>query len=103
MRPVVSGVANALDPREVLVLFARLLPHFRLGVPLQDEPGSDARRYFPNCAARQPVEVDPVHFMFARSFRYSNFHLPPIDPELHNPAARLPTRLKQQGADQCCR
>ena len=76
MGPIVSRIPNATAARKVLVLFARGLAHLRLSIARQDEPGPDARRYFANCAAGQPVEVDAVHFMFPGRFRYTDFHLP---------------------------
>ena len=74
MGPIVSRIPSATATREVLVLFARGLPHLRLSVTLQDEPGPDVRRYFANRAARQPVEVDTVHFVLPRRFRNPDFH-----------------------------
>jgi len=76
MGSIVSRIPNAAATREVLVLFARGLAHLRLSIARQDEPGPDARRYFANRAAREPVEVDAVHFMFPRRFRYTDLHLP---------------------------
>ena len=73
--PIVSRIANP-PARKILVLFAGGLAHLRLSIALQDEPGADARRYFANRAAREPVEVDAVHFMFPRRFRYTDLHLP---------------------------
>lgn len=73
-------VASAPPSRQVLVFLARCLPHFRLGVALCDEPGSNKGRYLAYHAARQPIQVDAVDFGLPRFFRYADFHLPPIVP-----------------------
>jgi hypothetical protein len=73
---VVGRVAKVPHAAEFVVLFRRALSHFRVGISLRDKPGSDARRYFADAAALQPVEADAVELLLPRFFRYSDLHVP---------------------------
>jgi hypothetical protein len=73
---VVGRVADVPEAAEILVLFGRALSHFRVGVTLCDEPGSDARRYLADAAPLQPVEADAVELLLPRFYRYSDLHVP---------------------------
>src|SRR5262245_4737363 len=75
------------------------MPHFRLGVTSHDEPGSNARRYFPNHARRQPVHMHAVHFGFTRPFRYADFHLPPCGFRSYTNPRCAPSMAQKQRRD----
>src|SRR5439155_24100021 len=75
-----GGVTTRLHPIEKVVdlrpvgLVAWCSAHLELCVVLGDQPGPDARRHFPDAAALELVDTNPVEFTFTRRLSNSHFH-----------------------------
>ena len=80
---VVSGIAGHPRSGVVQILEADIVPHFRLGVALGDEPGSDAHRYLAYCSLFELADVDTVELVFFGRDFDSDSQLPTRRRELH--------------------